>query len=41
MIKVVAPTAAGGSVFKVVVEGWEFMIDTSKAPWAVYHAMVL
>ena len=28
-------------VYKVLVEGWEFMIDTTKTPWVVYHAVMI
>jgi hypothetical protein len=38
--KALLPLEGTTGVYKVLVEGWEFMIDTTKAPWVVYHAVI-
>jgi hypothetical protein len=30
----------GPGVYKVLVEGWEFIIDTNQKPWRVFHAVI-
>jgi hypothetical protein len=34
------PLEGSPGVYKVLVDGWEFMINTNKAPWVVYHALI-
>ncbi len=38
--KALVPLPGTNGVYKVLVEGWEFMIDTTKTPWVVYHAVI-
>jgi hypothetical protein len=38
--KALVPLEGSPGVYKVLVDGWEFMINTNKAPWVVYHALI-
>ena len=40
MKKSMLAVEGSSGVFKVMVEGWEFMIDTNKMPWVVYHLVI-
>ena len=39
--KALVPLEGTTGVYKVIVPGWEFMIDTTKTPWVVFHAQIL